>query len=154
AARRKKTEGKEVRRFEGHAAAVHSATFSPDGRFALSGGEDQTVRRWEVESGKELQKLVDPIHHSILCVAFSPDGRRVLSSGPSHALLWDLDTGKDLRRFRGGETWMESVAFSPDGRRVLTVGRGVRVLLWDAETGKELHSFSGHSKWALRVAYS
>jgi hypothetical protein len=146
--------GKEVRRFEGHSAAVHSVTFSPDGRRALSGGEDQTVRLWEVESGKELQKLVDPIHHSILCVAFSPDGRRALASGPSHALLWDLEKGKELRRFTGGETWMEGVAFSPDGRRVLTVGRGATVLLWDAETGKELHSFTGHSEWTFRVAYS
>jgi WD40 repeat protein len=33
---------------EGHEQAVHSVTFSPDGQFALSGSEDETLRLWKV----------------------------------------------------------------------------------------------------------
>jgi len=28
--------------------------FSPDGRYAISGGWDNTVRIWDIESGKEM----------------------------------------------------------------------------------------------------
>ena len=38
--------GGEVLRFEGHTKAVHSVAISADGRRALSGSADQTVRLW------------------------------------------------------------------------------------------------------------
>lgn len=41
----------EAREFKGHQWAVKSVCFSHDGKYALSGGEDCTVRLWDVSTG-------------------------------------------------------------------------------------------------------
>jgi len=62
----------------GHAGKVKSVTFSPDGRYALSGSEDHTIKLWEVSTGKEIRtfKGLSQYVHS---VAFSPNGEYILS---------------------------------------------------------------------------
>lgn len=40
--------GGEVRRFDGDDSPVRSVAFSPDGGFALSGGEDGVVLLWRL----------------------------------------------------------------------------------------------------------
>jgi hypothetical protein len=40
--------GEELRRFKGHQKFVLAVTFSPDGRYALSGSSDQTLRLWRL----------------------------------------------------------------------------------------------------------
>jgi WD40 repeat protein len=41
--------------FSGHSNVVNSVAFSPDGRTALSGSDDSTLRLWEMATGKELR---------------------------------------------------------------------------------------------------
>jgi WD40 repeat protein len=41
--------------FKGHSNVVNSVAFSPDGRTALSGSDDSTLRLWEMATGKELR---------------------------------------------------------------------------------------------------
>jgi WD40 repeat protein len=40
--------GEELRRFKGHEKVVLAVTFSSDGRYALSGSADQTLRLWRL----------------------------------------------------------------------------------------------------------
>ena len=41
--------------FVGHDAYVQCARLSPDGRLALSGSEDNTLRLWEVDTARVLR---------------------------------------------------------------------------------------------------
>ena len=48
-------------------ATVNSVAFSPDGKWALSGSGDKTVRLWDCQTGKELQSFLG---HSSMLIAW------------------------------------------------------------------------------------
>ncbi|MFM2379961.1 MAG: hypothetical protein RLZZ143_2540, partial [Cyanobacteriota bacterium] len=50
-------EGRESNRLEGHDNYVQSVNFSPDGKTLVSGSSDETIKLWNVETGKEIRTL-------------------------------------------------------------------------------------------------
>src|ERR1051325_7929635 len=87
----------EIRRFEGHRYEVTAVAWSPDGRFALTAGQD-TIILWNAETGQEVRRCAG--HFNVSSVAFSPDGRFILSGSKDHFMrLWDAATGEDVHRF-------------------------------------------------------
>jgi WD40 repeat protein len=83
--------GQELAKFKGHTQSIWGVGFSPDGHMAVSGGFDNTVRIWDVPTGKELRCLEHADY--VMSVAFSPDGRSVLSGSRDKTLcLWGLVT--------------------------------------------------------------
>jgi len=67
-----------------------------------------------------------------LALAWSADLRRALSGGVGGTLLlWDVETGRCLRRFEGHSLNVWSVAWSADHCRALTGGLDATLRLWD-----------------------
>src|SRR5262249_16255440 len=125
----------EVRRFEGHTHYVWSVAYSPNGRHALSGGADSTVRLWDLATGKELRCFEGQIAGGVSGVACSSDGKLGLSSsGDGFVILWDLESGKEVRRCDRHADSLYCVAISPDDKLAVAGSRGV-VILWDLQTG-------------------
>jgi hypothetical protein len=74
---------------------LSAATLSADGKWVLTCGRDQTVRLWDVASGKQLHKLTG---HSdaVLAIAFLSDGRRAVSAGADGTFrTWQLPRKPD-----------------------------------------------------------
>jgi serine/threonine protein kinase len=144
----------ECRRLDGHTDWVKTVAFTPDGRYLLSGSWDQTVRLWEVASGKEVRSFVT--HESgIHCITFSADGCLALSGNWDNTLrLWDVRTGLERLCLTGHTGMVGAVAISPDDRRAASAGWDHTVRMWDLETGKELHRFLGHTNEVTSVAFS
>jgi dipeptidyl aminopeptidase/acylaminoacyl peptidase len=143
-----------IRTFTGHTNRVSSVAFSPDGRTALSGSLDHTLKFWDVATGREISSFAGHTDR-VRSVAFSPDGRTALSGSWDHTLkLWDVVTGKDIRSFAGHSDLVRSVVFSPDGRSALSGSDDKTLKLWDVATGQEIRSFAGHAGWVNSVAFS
>ena len=68
-----------------HGAWVESVSFSPDGRFLASWGDDRVIRMWEVGSGREVRRMKHGAWVS--GVSFSPDGR-FLASVDLNGAIW------------------------------------------------------------------
>jgi tetratricopeptide (TPR) repeat protein len=68
---------------------VRSVGFSPDGAQIVSGGDDGSVRLWDVASHQQVAQL-DGHAGSVFSVGFSPDGAQIVSGGDDGTLrLWD-----------------------------------------------------------------
>jgi mono/diheme cytochrome c family protein len=140
--------------FVGHTDAVLCLALSADGRLALSGGKDQSVRLWDVVSGKMLHNL-EGHADEVNGVAFSPDGKRVLSCGSDRTVrVWSVESGKEVARLKGHLDRVRAVVFSPDGKRVLSASPDRTIRLWDVGTGEELRVLSGHGGTVNCVAFS
>ena len=99
----------------GHTGYVRDVTFSPDGTFLASIGDDRSVRLWDVAAGQEAHVFHTPGSAAYInSLSFSPDGN--LLASPDGVL--DLETLSAIRRFEGD---VMSTAFSPDGE-LLAVG--------------------------------
>lgn len=144
-----------VRTLEGNADWVNAVAFSPDGQFALSGGENNTIKVWEVVTGQEVQTF-HGLTEQPISVALSPDGERLLSETSDGVVqLWDVDSGESLRTFQEYSEAVLGTTFSPDGERVLSGGDASGTLhLWDADTGDLVRRFDDNNEAIFSVAFS
>jgi WD40 repeat protein len=149
--------------------------FTPDGAALLSASHDQTVKRTNVETGK-LEWQTPGYFEQVNSVALSPDGTQLVTGSGDHRFargrimaeaangeagavrLWDLPSGRMLRRLGGSSEQIMAVAISTDGGLIAaggaaTDGRGV-ARVWDAPTGALRWSMNDHAKEVLAVAFS
>jgi WD40 repeat protein len=139
----------------GHTGWVSSVAFSPDGKFALSGGGDNMLKLWELATGHELRSFAGHTG-DVHSVAFSPDGKLALSGSEDRTLkLWEPTTGRELRSFVGHTDRVTAVAFSPNGKFVLSGSGDNTLKLWEVASGRMVRSFfAGHDDGVRSVAIS
>ena len=131
----------------GHAAAVNSVSWSPDGEtLATASSSDQTSRIWKLASGQCILTIREDSSTPVTCIKFSPDGRTVaIASGlwkrglkvapeaysTNNVSIWNLAEGQCCAILRGSPgdvlkpIYFHFAAFNPDGLSLVTVGTDI-----------------------------
>jgi len=146
------------RTIKGHFDWVTAVAFNPSGVLA-SGSWDQTVKFWDVVTGRELQGPSGKVK-KVQALAFSRDGRWLAAENSSDTVtVWDTATDGEVRTLLSdkrqppiGTNWVYSIAFSPDGRWLASALDDKTVRMWDASTGRPIHDLAGQHRSVIYVA--
>jgi len=112
---------------------VLAVAVRPDGKWVAAAGTDNTIRFWEVATGKA-GPVLRGHGNAVLDLAFSPDGTRLASASKDKTVrIWDAETGESLLRLHAHDLWVESVAFSPDGTSLATASADATAKIWRTE---------------------
>jgi WD40 repeat protein len=134
--------------YDGHTRSVYSVSVTPDGRRAVSGSGDNTLRVWNLETGQS----TTPRGHTdeVRSVSVTPDGQRAVSgSGDKTVRVWNLETGESSV-LRGHTGRVLSVSVTPDGRRAVSGSFDKTLRVWNLETG-ESTVLQGYAGWSVNV---
>ncbi len=150
------TTGRELRTFADKPGSDRGTALSPDGAMLLTVDRDRVIHLWDAGTGRNVRRIVSEQPWAGSC-AFSPDGRTLASNAFDAVRLWDVASGKELRRIRGlGMPLL--VIFSADGKKLALVsaenGNKEFVHLWDMATGKELWRIPARAWLVDAVAFS
>ena len=146
-----------INSFEGHSRTVNSVILSADGRYALSGSMDKTLKLWDVSTGLCLRTF-DGHSSDVNSVCLSTNGKYALSGSADKTLkLWDVLTGRCLGTFvnswwDGGD--VNSVCLIANGKSALSGSTDKTLKLWDVSTSQCLRTFQGHSSTVTSVSLS
>ncbi|QJW97499.1 WD40 repeat domain-containing protein [Frigoriglobus tundricola] len=124
-----------LREYVGHTGMVNGLAVTADGKFLVTGGEDKTVRVWDVASGKQLRSFQGHTD-GVTAVAVRGDGRQLASASNDGAVrLWDLTTVDDHKALTDAKESLWALALSPDGKHLAAAGADKTIRVYATATG-------------------
>jgi len=143
----------EPQRLTGHAAAVNSVVYTPDGAYLISASADQTITIRLAATGKEVRTLRGHTAQ-VLSLTAGPDNRSIISGSSDNTLkLWDIPQPDPFYSTAISQAPLSRVVLSPNGETAVGVGEDRLVHLLNAETGAIVESLKGHSAEITKAAF-
>ncbi|MEO5358015.1 MAG: protein kinase [Nitrospirae bacterium YQR-1] len=133
-----------LKAFIGHEEPVTAVGLSADGRFAVSGSLDMTLRLWDTGSGTCL-RVFHGHTGGILSASMLPDATLIISGSADKTVrIWDVKSGYCVHTFKGHIEGVTSVSIEQGGRNPLSGSSDETIKLWDSNSGTYLRTFVGH----------
>jgi WD40 repeat protein len=144
---------------------VYGVAISPDSKFVVSGGNDNTAVICGMPSCVVGTGILLNHKSAVNSVQFSPDGMFVLTGSGDDAILWNAKSsvfinnlnprsGIQVKIFSGHKNTVVGVSFSNDGKYIATASEDGTSMVWDVSTGQPLSTFSGHQGKVYSASFS
>lgn len=124
-------------RLNGHRRPVFAVSWSPNDHQLLTCGQEEAIRRWDVNSGECLH-VYEKTGVGLISCGWFPDGGGIFTGMTDRSIcLWDLD-GRELESWKGQKTLrISDMAITDDGKRIISICRETAILLLDREANFE-----------------
>ena len=134
---------------KGHSSSVTALAVTPDGKYFVSGGADNTVKMWDKASGTLIHTFTG-LNQSLEQVDISSDGKLVSGSSLlNDDILWNTNTKKTVVTGKG---MVGAVgAISADGRHY-AMAKNDNIYIINTATLKAEKQFNAES-WVKSIRY-
>lgn len=135
----------------GEASYVRSICFSPDSKSLVTGGEDNTVKIWDLHDMSIRYRLVGHCAE-VSSVDVPSNGRFIASASVDGVNVWDLETGNLKRKLSSHCTL--ALSTSPTSRYIAASCIDGPVAVWDTESATLVHKLEDHQNRVYSVSFS
>jgi WD40 repeat protein/Flp pilus assembly protein TadD len=130
-----------------------SISFSPDGKYIVTGHYGREVRMWAVKDGAPVRTFKVTGHEGGLTTKFSPDGAiLVVGNRNDTTHLFESMTGKLIRVL--DKRMSHKFEFSPAGEILAIAYVDGTIGLWDVNTGKLIRTLNSRGREAFALCWS
>ncbi len=129
---------------------LRSVAFSPDGHVMATGYQHGRIHLFDRTENRAISEatLRESDEFYVISLVFSPNGKTVYAAigidtrvtEPTQVVALDVESGKELRRFKGATGSLRGVSLSPDGATLVAGGYDGKVRMWSTATGDSKES--------------
>jgi len=138
----------------GHSDAIRAVAFSRDGKLLATGGEDNTIKLWNVATGRLIQNFEGHTDF-VRSIVFSSAGNTFASGGNDRSVnTWDINSGKLIHSHQFHSDLVTSLDYSRDGRTIASASHDGHIKLWDASSGNLIDTLGDDTDGINAIAFS
>lgn len=149
--------GKEIAAFEmpprgPGAPTLPAVAVSPDGRYLAYGNRDIPATLCDLKTGKRLHTLTSS-KTSVFGLLFLPDSRALVVQNHGEIRLFDVSSGKEIRKLSKSAGIGYPLAISPDGKTIAVLETEHALALWDVKSGRKKYSSVRHVSLVQMIVF-